>query len=169
MAALIEGKKAPDFELPTVDEKRFSLSESLRKGPVVLAFFKISCPVCQYSFPFVERLFQKLRGRNVSVVGVSQDSVKDTRSFLKEFGITFPIAIDDEKNGYKVSSAYGLTNVPTIFEIGSDGKIAVSCVGWSRADIETIYKDLADCADVAPAGISPLFAKGEQVSDFKAG
>ena len=56
MAALATGTKAPDFDLKTLDGKRFSLGEELASGPVVLAFFKVSCPTCQYAFPFLERL-----------------------------------------------------------------------------------------------------------------
>ena len=56
MAALTAGTKAPDFELIAMDGKRFSLQEELTHRPVVLAFFKGSCPVCQYAFPFLDRL-----------------------------------------------------------------------------------------------------------------
>ena len=57
MAALANGVAAPDFELKTLDGKSFSLSAELARGPVVLAFFKVSCPTCQYAAPFLERFF----------------------------------------------------------------------------------------------------------------
>ena len=50
------GGKAPDFVLPTLSGIEVSLGEMTRSGPVLLAFFKISCPTCQYTFPFLERL-----------------------------------------------------------------------------------------------------------------
>ena len=56
MAALCTGNKAPEFDLKTLDGKRFSLSDELAHRPVVLAFFKVSCPTCQYALPFFERL-----------------------------------------------------------------------------------------------------------------
>ncbi len=56
MAALVTGKLAPDFTLPTLDGKQFSLHDLRQRGPVVLAFFKVSCPVCQYAFPMYERV-----------------------------------------------------------------------------------------------------------------
>src|SRR5579859_4188473 len=122
MTALVNGAKAPEFELKTLDGKKFSLYEELARGPVVLAFFKVSCPTCQYAFPFLERL-QKAYGRNgVSLVGISQNDAKDTKTFLKEFGVTFPILLDDTQT-YPVSNSYGLTNVPTIFWIAQDGEI----------------------------------------------
>src|ERR1035441_10668167 len=54
MAALTAGTKAPDFSLPAMDGSKFSLQEALQHGPVLAAFFKISCPVCQYAFPYFE-------------------------------------------------------------------------------------------------------------------
>ena len=88
MPALDAGVMAPDFTLPTVDGKQVSLNDALKKGPVLLAFFKVSCPVCQYAFPFFERVFQSNRGDNVTVLGVSQDNAKKTKAFLKEYGVT---------------------------------------------------------------------------------
>ena len=41
--ALTAGTSAPDFKLQTMDGKQFSLREALTHGPVVAAFFKISC------------------------------------------------------------------------------------------------------------------------------
>src|SRR5215467_9611029 len=103
MPALGTGVMAPDFTLQTVDGKQISLKDALVKGPVLLAFFKVSCPVCQYAFPFFERIFQANRGTNVTVLGVSQDDAKKSQLFMKEFRTTFPVALDDASNRYAVS------------------------------------------------------------------
>lgn len=164
MSALLPGVSAPEFELPLIGGGKFSLRQALTKGPVVLAFFKISCPVCQYAFPYLERLAEALKTRNVSVTGVSQDNEENTLKFIRAFGITFPVARDDE-NGYAVSRQYGLTNVPTIFEIERDGRIAASIVGWSKAEVEQIHRKYA-----APgAAATPLFMPSEQVAEFRPG
>ena len=165
MAALSMGAMAPEFELKTLDGKPFSLGEELSRGPVVLVFFKVSCPTCQYALPFYERLF-KAYGRNgVTLVGISQNGAKDTAAFTKEFGVTFPVLLDD-RDTYPVSNAYGLTNVPSVFWIAQDGKIEVSSVGWLKADFTEI-----SCKMAAPGKIPPavLFKPGEDVRDFRAG
>ena len=112
------------------------------RGPVVAAFFKISCPVCQYTFPFLERIYKAHGGKNVTIVGVSQNEKKDTAAFIKEYGVTFPVLLDDT-DSYPVSNAYGLTNVPTIFWIAPDGEIEISSVGWERKEIEEINRKAA--------------------------
>ncbi len=165
MAALVTGTKAPEFELKALDGKRFSLNEELTGGPVVLAFFKVSCPTCQYALPFFERLHKAYRHRGVTLVGVSQNDAKQTAAFMKEFGITFPVLLDDT-HSYPVSNAYGLTNVPTIFWAAQDGEIEISSVGWLKADFEEINRRMAEAGKSAPAA---LFNPGEDVRDFRAG
>jgi peroxiredoxin len=164
VSALKSGTKAPTFELPLMGGGRFSLQAALAKSPVVLAFFKISCPVCQYAFPFYERL-ARAQDSKVQVVGVSQNDEADTHNFAKEYGVAFPIALDDTYK-YPVSNAYGLTNVPTVFEIAQDGVIALSCVGWEKAGLEEIYHRHAVSANIQA---KPLFSPTEQVADFRPG
>src|SRR6267154_12745 len=112
MAALTAGTKAPEISLATVDGKPFSLQNALKKGPVLAAFFKVSCPVCQYTFPYLERIYKEHGNGKLTIVGISQNDQRDTKAFLKEYGVTFPTLLDDP-DGYAVSNAYWLTNVPT--------------------------------------------------------
>ena len=164
MPALAPGKQAPTFALTTADGSLFSLDEALTHGPVVLAFFKVSCPVCQYAFPYFDRLYKALKGRGVTVIGISQDDAGDTADFVKSFHLSLPIAL--EPSPYPVSAAYELTNVPTLFEIDSGGQIVTSSVGWDRSDLESVYHHYSDGNASTPA---PLFHAGENVADFKAG
>jgi peroxiredoxin len=165
MAALPAGTLAPHFSLPAIDGDKFSLQAALKKGPVLAAFFKVSCPTCQYTFPYLERLHKTQGGKKITIVGVSQNNKNDTTAFLKEYGVTFPTLLDDP-NGYAVSNAYGLTNVPTLFLVGQDGKIEISSVGWVKQEIEDINRKLAAAQQTAPASI---FRPGEDVHAFRAG
>ncbi len=165
MAALGTGTKAPEFELRTLDGKPFSLRDELARGPVVLAFFKVSCPTCQYALPFLERLYKAYGHKGVKLVGISQNDAKDTAAFVKTFGITFPMLLDDTRS-YPVSNAYGLTNVPSIFWVAEDGEIEVSSVGWLKADFEEINRKMAEAGKTAPAAV---FKAGEQIKDYQAG
>jgi peroxiredoxin len=164
MAALTAGKKAPDFELRAMDGRRFLLRDELAQGPAVLAFFKVSCPTCQYAFPFLERLERAYGHKGVRIIGVSQNDPRETANFTQEFGVSFPVLLDDTRT-YPVSNAYGLTNVPTIFWIAQNGDIELSSVGWVKADFEAISRKMADSASTAPAVI---FQPGEDVRDFRA-
>jgi peroxiredoxin len=165
MSALNAGAKAPDFELRAMDGRRFVLSEELAHGPLVLAFFKVSCPVCQYAFPFLERLERAYGHQGVRIIAVSQNDPNKTAAFTKEFGVTFPVLLDDEDT-YPVSNAYGLTNVPTVFWIAQDGEIEISSVGWVKADFEEVNRKMAEARSIPAASV---FKPGEDVRDFRAG
>jgi len=165
MVTLTAGKTAPDFSRPALDGKTFALKTALANGPVVLAFFKVSCPTCQYAFPFYERWFESYKNRGVTLVGVSQNDARDTAAFVKEFGVTFPILLDETRN-YPVSNSYGLTNVPTVFWIAQDGEIEVVSIGWVKSEFEAINRKFAETGKVPPAA---LFNPGEEVRDYKAG
>jgi peroxiredoxin len=158
------GTAAPDFTLEGIDGKSYSLSEALKQGPVLVAFFKVCCPVCQFTFPYLERLHETYGNSKLTLWGISQDDAEDTREFCKEFEITFPELID--ANGYSVSNRYGITNVPSIFLIGTDGKIRVSETGFSKKDLEQVASEFAAASDVPP---SALFTPSDIVPDYKPG
>ena len=80
-------------------------------------------------------------------MGISQNTKKDTAAFIKQFGITFPVLLDDTRT-YPVSNAYGLTNVPSIFWIAEDGEIEISSVGWVRKEMEEFNQRAQDLGRV---------------------
>jgi len=164
MTHIVAGNIAPGFSLKALDGKEYSLGSLMKKGPVVAAFFKISCPVCQFTFPFLERLHKRFGSNGVTFLGLSQDDAAASKKFAAEFGVTFPILLD-EKN-YPVSNAYGLTSVPTIFLIESDGTVKVSCMGFGKNDLETIAGELSERQKIPPAA---LFLPSERVPDHKPG
>ena len=165
MTHIVAGNTAPGFSLKALDNKEYSLNTLLERGPVVAAFFKVSCPVCQFTFPFLERLHERYGGDGETFLGISQDDPKSSQEFAKEYGITFPIPLDDA-NGYVVSNAYGLTNVPTIFLIDTDGTVKVSSMGFDKKDLETIAAYLAERKKTS---LAPLFRPEEVVPANKPG
>jgi peroxiredoxin len=164
MAALPAGAKAPAFALQSADGKKLNLADALKKGPVVAAFFKVSCPTCQFTAPFLERLHETYGGEKFTLWGISQDDARDTREFLHEFEVEFPTLIDD--SGYSVSNQYGITNVPSVFLIAPDGKIQESSVGFSKKDLEKIAAAAAKATSTPPLS---FFKPGEAIPDFKPG
>lgn len=161
MATLDAGQKAPDFSWKGLDGKPYALKEALASGPMLVAFFKVSCPTCQYTLPFLER-FGKHFGR---VWGVSQDDARDTKDFAKTYGVSFPLLLEDTEE-YPTSNAYGLTHVPSVFLVGKDGQIVSQMVGWSKKDIEGIAGKLGTLT--GKQGFAP-FKPGEDVASSKSG
>jgi peroxiredoxin len=164
MTNIVAGKIAPGFSLKGLDGKTYALDKLLERGPVVAAFFKISCPVCQFTFPFLQRLFKKYGADDVTFLGISQDDAKSTKEFADEYGVTFPVVMDEK--GYPVSDAYSLSMVPTVFLINTDGTVKVSSMGFDKKDLESIAANLAERRKMAPAA---LFLPTESVPANKPG
>jgi len=150
------GTKAPAFRLTGLDGSARSLEDILSGGPALLAFFKISCPVCQLTAPYLERLSAN---KTLQVIGISQDGADATRDFAERFGVTFPTLLDLSSANYPASNAYGITSVPSLFLLEPDGTISRSFNGFSKRDFEEVG---------ARAGISP-FGPDDHVPEWKAG
>ncbi len=163
MRKVLAGHQAPMFALNSMNGRPFSLADALRTGPVVAAFFKISCPVCQFTLPFLERL-HKTYGDRASIVGISQDDAGDTRDFCAEYGISFHALLDED--GYPVSNQYGITNVPTVYLIAPDGKVTLSSEGFSKADLEKIS---AEIGQHLGRPLLAVFQPDEVIPDYKPG
>jgi peroxiredoxin len=166
MPAIQAGVKAPDIKLPLLDGREFSLGHARQRGPVVMAFFKISCPVCQLAFPYLERIYKAYgKSGKITIVGVSQDNAKDTTAFNHAYGISFPTLLD-EPGKYPASNAYKITNVPSIFLVSPEGEVEMSIAGWSKQEMEQLARALAEVTGDAP---TPVVRAGEKVPDFKPG
>jgi len=122
-------------------------------GPGVAAFFKISCPTCQYAFPFLQRIYEAHGNSRITVVGISQNEKKDYCRIHEAIWGNFPVLLDDTRT-YPVSNEYGLTNVPSVFWIAEDGEIEISSVGWVRKEMEEINQRASAISDAAPSRFS---------------
>ena len=131
---LAVGDKAPEFLLATLEGGKQSLAELLRRGPVLLAFFKVSCPVCQLALPFLDRIGKG----TLPVVAISQDPERATRQFHQTYGICLPTLLDRDEERYPASNALGIQHVPTMFLVEPDGVISSVVEGFRKADLESI-------------------------------
>jgi peroxiredoxin len=154
--AIEAGARAPSFRLKGLGGAAISLDEILAKGPALLAFYKVSCPVCQLTFPYLERL---AAGTSIQIVGISQDDESATQAFNQRFGVTFPTLLDPSKEGYPASNAFGITNVPALFLVEPDGHVAQASGGFSKRDLEGFGER---------AGVR-TFRADENVPEWKAG
>ena len=98
-------------------------------------------------------------------MGISQNTKKDTAAFIKEYGISFPVLLDDT-HSYPLISHYGLKSLPTIFWIAPDGDIEISSVGWVRKEMEEFNQRAAQALSEST---KPLFLPEEHIADFRAG
>ncbi|HEY9141182.1 MAG TPA: TlpA disulfide reductase family protein [Bryobacteraceae bacterium] len=150
------GTRAPEFRLARLGGGEAALTDLLAAGPALLAFFKVSCPVCQMTLPFLERIHA---GGGLPVYGISQNDGPETRQFAQDYGLRFPMLLDAEDNGFPASNAYGISHVPTTFLVEPDGMVGRLVAGWIKQDILWLG---------ARAGVNPIGAD-DHVPEWKAG
>jgi len=152
------GKRAPVFRLTDLENGNVEMNTLWKDGPVLLAFFKSTCPVCQMTLPLLDRIHEGGSGA-MRIYGVSQDDAETTREFAAEFGLHLPVLLDTEESGYPASNAYGLSHVPTMFLVERDGAISWSGEGFHKREFEALANQ---------AGVNP-FRPGENIPEWKAG
>lgn len=118
-------------------------------GPTAVAFYKVTCPVCQMTAPKIEALGRAYPGR---VVGVGQDPNGELERFGREFGMAVPAVPDLPP--YDVSNAFGIETVPTVVLVGADGTVVDTVVSWDRDGYNRVSARLAELAGAEPVVVS---------------
>ena len=137
---------APMADISLVDQDGVEHKLSDYRGKTVfLNFFATWCGPCQREIPDIEALYRD-RGQNqgdLVVLGVanpktadrpqnSDASEGDVKSFIKEYGITYPVLMDTKG---QLFSAYGIRSFPTTFMIDKDGNVFGYVTGMLTADV----------------------------------
>ena len=119
------GQPAPSLSLPDIDGAG-TVDDPWRRGPVVLAFFKTTCPVCQMTAPKVRAMADS----GARVLAVGQDPPPRLVAYRDRFDQRVPTV--SEAPPYEVATAYGVAAVPSLFLVGADGVLADAVGGWDR-------------------------------------
>lgn len=132
---------APDFTLPALDGKSTTLSE-LRGKPVMLIFWSINCPACQFQMPYLQAFYNEWSNDKIEMLTINvKDNASAVLGLITTNGFNFPVLLD---SGGKVAAAYGLPGVPVTFLIDAKGIVKAYKIGpfQSRTQIEKTIKDV---------------------------
>src|ERR1700760_1062932 len=99
-----EGDAAPDFELPASGGRTIS-KQALRGKPFILYFYpKADTPGCTKEACAFQEAMPKFEEIGLDVIGVSPDTIKPIEKFAAKYGLTFPLASDED---HQVADRYG--------------------------------------------------------------
>ena len=103
--SVAEGEAAPDFSLPATGGRTVSLA-GFKGKPFILYFYpKADTPGCTKEACAFQEASPKLEEVGLDVVGVSPDKIKPIEKFAAKYGLTFPLASDED---HAVAERYGV-------------------------------------------------------------
>lgn len=125
------GDEAPDFTVPLLDDASFRL-DAMRGKVVLLYFWAAWHTACHREVPSLAEVWKRHGGRDdFAMLGMNLDyRSEDMQAFFKEHAISWPQAYLDGWYGHRVPIQYVVMarNLPQIFIVGRDGKIAAANV-----------------------------------------
>ena len=138
-----EGFTAPEFRLTLLGGGEVALSD-LRGKVVIVNLWASWCPPCRAEMPALQEAYETYRDRGLEILAVNttyQDSQVASARFVEEFGLTFPVPLDQTGD---VSRSYRLRALPTSFFIDRDGVIQSVVIGgpMSETTIRTTVESL---------------------------
>ena len=124
------GERAPDFNLPGVDGRRYTLGDFSRADVLVIIFTCNHCPTAQAYEERMKRLAADYRNKGVALVAISpndpqavrldelgysdmSDSFEEMKIRAEDMNYNFPYLYDGDEQ--KVSRAYGPQRTPHVF------------------------------------------------------
>lgn len=111
---------APDFSLARLNGGDLTLAE-LRGTPVILNFWASWCGPCRLEMPHLQEV-STAHGDNLVVLGVNlsqrENDMDDVPAFVEEFGLTFPVVLDEDG---EVAKLYKVRGQPASVFIDADG------------------------------------------------
>ncbi len=147
MSELQPGAVAPSFTLTDLEGDERWLDEIGGDDLLLLVFYHRGGETCQFAMPFVGAMARAIKSPRARIWGVSRDHEDETMLFATAKGLDSMTILLDEPP-YKVSEAYGVTTVPTLFLIDGKHTIVKTCAGFSKEDFIEIAAKLARRADV---------------------
>lgn len=100
------GDKAPAFLLKDPEGNVVSSEELLRKGPLVVSFYRgVWCPYCNMELQALQEALPEFEKLGASLVAISPQTAPNSRKSTRQNNLTFPILSDEKGN---VGEAFGL-------------------------------------------------------------
>jgi peroxiredoxin len=137
----LRGKRAPEFNLRTVDGKKVSLSDYKGKA-VLINFWATWCAPCKIEMPWLVALRSQYAPQGFEILGVNEDDAGTPRAKLAKFGqeqgLNYPLLVGDDSMSRKYG---GVEFLPTSYFVGRDGKIVAETAGLvSKSEVEASIK-----------------------------
>jgi thioredoxin-dependent peroxiredoxin len=102
-----ENSKAPNFKLPSSNNKDFELNKSLKKYLVIYFYPRDNTPGCTNEAKDFSKLYKEFKKLNSEIIGISKDNIESHNKFISKFKIPFQLLSDEKIIALKKYGAWG--------------------------------------------------------------
>jgi thiol-disulfide isomerase/thioredoxin len=133
---------APDFAVASLSSAPLTLRQ-FRGKILLLNFWATWCEPCREEMPALERLYQRYRNAEFSIVAISADrQATVVAPYVAALRLSFPIGLDP---GMDVAKRYTARALPSSFLIDKSGRILAFAIGpraWDNAHAHAVIERL---------------------------
>jgi peroxiredoxin Q/BCP len=146
-----ENSKAPNFKLPSSNNKNFEINKSLDQYLVIYFYPRDNTPGCTSEAKDFTKLYKEFKKLNCEIFGISKDSVESHKKFISKFKIPFELLSDEKIVALKKYEAWGEKSMygkkfmgikRTTVLINPKGKIIKI---WNNVKVKDHAKEVLSC------------------------
>ncbi|NOX36382.1 MAG: TlpA family protein disulfide reductase [Calditrichaeota bacterium] len=154
----------PEFQLPTLENRAVTQAGFQQRPATLCLFFKGSCATSQLVLNLLRQLWERQGLPEEWVLLISQDNVPETRTFVQQHGLSFPLVVDYPD--YRLSRALDFQTVPAMYLVDRQSRILNHTEGFVKPEYEILLQRL-----FAENGVQivELFESGANVPLLKPG
>src|ERR1700758_5400408 len=123
-----------DFTVPSVTSTSLIHLADYSGKVVLINWWRTSCPWSQKESPKLVELYKEYRDKGLVILGISDDTsdtVTQVPTYLKRYGITWPVGLNDQGEFMREIRAIGQGDTPGNYLVSRSGKI--SYLGLDRS------------------------------------
>ena len=146
-----ENSKAPNFKLPSSNNKNFEINKSFDQYLVIYFYPRDNTPGCTSEAKDFTKLYKEFKKLNCEIFGISKDSVESHKKFISKFKIPFQLLSDEKITALKKYGAWGEKSMygkkfmgikRTTVLINPKGKIIKI---WNNVKVKNHAKEVLSC------------------------
>jgi peroxiredoxin Q/BCP len=146
-----EKELAPNFKIPSSNNKEFELKKNKNKFLIIYFYPRDNTPGCTNEAKDFSRLYKEFKKLNCEIFGISKDSIESHKKFISKFKIPFQLLSDEKIVALKKYRAWGEKSMygkkfmgikRTTVLISPKGKIIKI---WNNVKVKEHAKEVLSC------------------------
>ena len=147
---LISQNVSPNLKLTKLNGRTVTLSEYLKKGPVLINFWATWCSPCKKEMVYLDKFERKYKDEGLSILSISVDSQKSlshVRSYIRANDYIYDVFLDPNRQVFKKLNG---NLMPTNVLIDTEGKVLWRHYGYIPGDEENMDLQLRSALNINP-------------------